>query len=90
MKELDERDQLKATEERMKLKRTILKRGCLMVKSLYEMSQNGTSYETLLKWHQRVENTSYPIHEDGKDCYPPFFGNQLNLVMYQIHTENAR
>ena len=81
---------MKATEERMKLKRTILKRGCLMVKSLYEMSQNETSYETLLKWHQRIENISYPIHEDGKKCYPPFLANNLNLVLYQIHTENAR
>ena len=78
------------TEERMKLKRTILKRGCLMVKSLYEMSQNGTSFENLVKWHQRIENISFPISDDGKECYPPFLAEKAPLVMYQIHTEDSR
>ena len=79
-----------ATEERMKLKRKILKRGCLMVKSLYEMSQNGTSFENLVKWHQRIENISFPISNDGKECYPPFLAEKVPLVMYQIHTEDSR
>jgi len=84
------RGSLDEAEERMDRKRTILKRGCLIVKSLYEMSQNGTSFKTLLKWHQRIENVSYPISDDGKECYPPFLANEMPLVMYQIHTENSR
>ena len=78
------------TEQRMGLKRTILNRGCSMVKSLYEMSTNGTSFEELLTWHQRIENISFPLSNDGKNCYPPFLDPEAPLVMYQIHTENSR
>ena len=90
--ETEERNKVETdeVEERMKLKRTILKRGCLMVKSLNEMSQNGTSFENLLKWHQRIENISFPISNDGKECYPPFLAEKVPLVMYQIHTEDSR
>lgn len=78
------------TEYRMELKRTILKRGCSMVKSLYEMSTNETSFEELFKWHQRIENISFPITNDGKDCFPSFLDDKTPLAMYQIHTENSR
>ena len=78
------------TEQRMGLKRTILNRGCSMVKSLYEMSTNGTSFEELLTWHQRIENISFPLSNDRKNCYPPFLDPAAPLVMYQIHTENSR
>ena len=78
------------TEQRMGLKRTILNRGCSMVKSLYEMSTNGTSFEELLTWHQRIENITFPLSNDGKNCYPPFLDPAAPLVMYQIHTENSR
>ena len=87
---LGKRNSAEETENRIALKRKILKRGCSMVKSLHEMSTNGTSFEELLKWHQRIENISFPISSDGKDCYPPFLGEEIHLVMYQIHTENSR
>ena len=88
--ELEKRNSIEHTENRMELRRTILKRGCSMVKSLYEMSTNRTSFEELLKWHQRIENISFPISSDGKDCFPPYLGASAPLVMYQIHTENSR
>ena len=88
--ELEKRNSIEQTENRMELRRTILKRGCLMVKSLYEMSNNGTTFEGLLKWHQRIENISFPISNDGKDIFPPYLGASAPLVMYQIHTENSR
>lgn len=84
------RSSFEETEDRMGLKRTILNRGCSMVKSLYEMSTNGTSFEELLKWHQRIENISFPLSNDGKNCYPPFLDPAIPMVMYQIHTENLR
>lgn len=84
------RSSFEETEDRMGLKRTILNRGCSMVKSLYEMSTNGTSFEELLKWHQRIENISFPLSNDGKNCYPPFLDPATPMVMYQIHTENLR
>ena len=74
----------------MELKRTILKRGCSMVKSLYEMSINETSFEELFKWHQRIENISFPITNDGIDCFPSFLDDKTPSAMYQIHTENSR
>ena len=86
----EKRSSFEETEHRMGLKRTILNRGCSMVKSLYEMSTNGTSFEELLKWHQRIENISFPLSNDGKNCYPPFLDSAIPMVMYQIHTENSR
>ena len=59
--EKSDKDQKTGTEnleisEKMERKRRILERGCSMIHSLYEMSQNGTSYEDLLKWHARVHD----------------------------------
>ena len=84
------RSSFEETEHRMGLRRTILNRGCSMVKSLYEMSTNGTSFEELLTWHQRIENITFPLSNNGKNCYPPFLDPAAPLVMYQIHTENSR
>ena len=89
-KQSEKRSSFEETEYRMGLRRTILNRGCSMVKSLYEMSTNGTSFEELLTWHQRIENISFPLSNDGKNCYPPFLDPEAPLVMYQIHTENSR
>ena len=47
--------------EKMKRKRKILERGCSMMAELYEMSQNGTSYEILIDWHTRIHDLEYPI-----------------------------
>ena len=47
--------------EKMKRKRKILERGCSMMAELYEMSQNGTSYEILIDWHARIHDLEYPI-----------------------------
>ena len=59
--EKSDKDQKTGTEnleisEKMERKRRILERGCSMIHSLYEMSQNGTSYEDLLKWHARIHD----------------------------------
>ena len=78
------------TEQRMGLKRKILKRGCSMVKSLYEMSTNGTSFEELFEWHKRIENISFPLSNDRKNCFPPYLGYSASLIMHAIHTENSR
>ena len=47
--------------EKMKRKREILERGCSMMAELYEMSQNGTSYEILIDWHTRIHDLDYPL-----------------------------
>ena len=49
--------------EKMDRKRKILERGCSMIAILYEMSQNGTSYETLLAWHARIHDLEYPLRQ---------------------------
>ena len=74
---------------RMHRKHAILKRGCSMVKTLFDMSQNGTSFEILLKWHQRIENISYSLPKfDENDCHPPL--TEVVIGMHKIHTENSR
>ena len=74
---------------RMYRKHQILKRGCSMVKTLFDMSQNGTSFEILLEWHQRIENISYTLPKfDENDCHPPL--TEVVIGMHQIHTENSR
>ena len=74
---------------RMHRKHAILKRGCSMVKSLFDMSQNGTSFDILLEWHQRIENISYPLPVNNENaCYPPL--NEVVIGVHQIHTENSR
>ena len=88
--ETEKQNSIGETEKRMGLKRTILKRGCSMVKSLYEMSTNGTSFEELFEWHKRIENISFPISNDEKNCFPPYLGYSASLVMHAIHTENSR
>ena len=47
--------------EKMDRKRKILERGCSMMAELYQMSQNGTSYESLLDWHTRIHDLDYPL-----------------------------
>ena len=88
--ELEKRNSIEQTKNRMELRRTILKRGCSMVKSLHEMSTNGTSFEKLFEWHKRIENISFPISNDEKNCFPPYLGYSASLVMHAIHTENSR
>ena len=88
--ESEKQNSIEETEKRMELRRTILKRGCSMVKSLYEMSTNGTTFEELFEWHKRIENISFPISNDGKDCFPPYLGDLAPSIMYPIHTENSR
>ena len=79
------------TAERLGWKKTVLKRGCSMIKSLFEMSRNGTSFEELLKWHQNIQNISFPLPKsDGKHCYPPFLTETTRRIIYQVHTETSR
>ena len=60
-----------------------------MVKALFDMSQNGTSFEILLEWHQRIENISYVLPKfTENNCYPPL--TEVVIGMHQIHTENSR
>ena len=74
---------------RMHRKHAILKRGCSMVKSLFDMSKNGTSFDVLLEWHQRIENISHPLPVNNEnECYPPL--NEVVIGVHQIHTENSR
>ena len=56
-----EEPQNETVSEKMNRKRKILERGCSMIPILYEMSQNGTSYETLLAWHARIHDLEYPL-----------------------------
>jgi len=56
-----EESQNETVSEKMDRKRKILERGCSMIPILYEMSQNGTSYETLLAWHARIHDLEYPL-----------------------------
>ena len=73
--------------EKMELKRKILERGCSMMHSLFEMSQNGTSYEDLLTWHTRIHDLNYPLashRAPSEKCYPPLQIPDVNLVFYQV------
>ena len=73
--------------EKMERKRKILERGCSMVHSLFEMSQNGTSYEDLLTWHSRIHDLNYPLadHRAPKEkCFPPLQVPDENLILIQV------
>ena len=73
--------------EKMERKRRILERGCSMVHSLFEMSQNGTSYEDLLTWHSRIHDLSYPLanhRAPSENCFPPLQNPDVNLILYQV------
>ena len=60
-----------------------------MVKALFDMSQNGTSFEILLEWHQTIENISYTLPiPDENECHPPV--NEFATGVHQIHSENSR
>ena len=49
--------------EKMDRKRKILERGCSMIGMLYEMSQNGTSYENLLALHSQIHDLDFPLRQ---------------------------
>ena len=73
--------------EKMERKRKILERGCSMVHSLFEMSQNGTSFEDLLTWHTRIHDLSYPLanhRAPSEKCFPPLQYPDVNLILYQV------
>ena len=78
------------TKDKMKRKHKILNRGCSMIRSLVEMSENGTSFESLISWHERIHNLSYPIAPDNRDCYPPLQQPGNNLMFYKVATSTSR
>ena len=83
-------DVIETVEEKMKRKHKILNRGCAMIRSLVEMSKNGTSFEQLISWHERIHNLSYPITADNRDCYPPLQTPGSNLMFYKVTTSHSR
>ena len=83
-------DVIETVEEKMKRKHKILKRGCSMIRSLFEMSKNRTSFEQLISWHERIHNLSYPITADNRDCYPPLQTPGNNLMFYKVTTSSSR
>ena len=83
-------DVIETVEGKMKRKHKILNRGCSMIRSLVEMSKNGTSFERLLNWHGRIHNLSYPITADNRDCYPPLQTPGNNLMFYKVTTSKSR
>ena len=56
--------------EKMDRKRKILERGCSMIGTLYEMTQNGTSYERLLALHSRIHDLDIPLSQVFKKMIP--------------------
>ena len=61
-----------------------------MIRTLVEMSKNGTSFEQLISWHERIHNLSYPITADNHDCYPPLQTPGSNLMFYKVTTSSSR
>ena len=68
--------------ERMNRKRKILERGCSMIATLFEMSQNGTSYEDLLTWHARIHDLDYQLTPSDEKCYPPL--QYPTTILYHV------
>ena len=68
--------------ERMNRKRKILERGCSMIATLFEMSQNGTSYEDLLTWHARIHDLDYQLSPSDEKCYPPL--QYPTTILYHV------
>ena len=73
--------------EKMNRKRKILERGCSMIATLYEMSQNGTSYENLLTWHARIHDLNYKLSPSNEKCYPPL--RLPKTIFYQVPGEKS-
>ena len=67
--------QNEAVSVKMNRKRKILERGCSMIGILYEMSQNGTSYENLLALHSRIHDLDFPLRQVFKKIFPEFLAN---------------
>ena len=73
--------------EKMNRKLEILKRGCSTMHSLFQMSQNGTSYEDLFTWHSRIHDLSYPLAPHlapDENCYPPLQIPDESSILYQV------
>ena len=61
--------EIKNLEAKFLRKREILRRGCSIIRSLDEMSRNGTSFDDLLRMHQNVQNTTAPLPTDSRTCF---------------------
>ena len=83
-------EEIETIEEKIKRKHKILTRGCSMFRSLVEMSENGTSFENLILWHERIHNLSHSIAADNRNCYPPLQTPGMNLMFYKVSTSTSR
>ena len=73
--------------EKMNRKRKILERGCSMIGTLFEISQNGTAYEDLLTWHARIHDLNYKLSPSNEKCFPPL--QYSNTILYQVPGEKS-
>ena len=73
--------------DKMNHKRRILERGCLMIESLFRMSQNGTSYEDLLTWHARIHDLDYHLSPSNEKCYPAL--QYSTTMLYHVPGEKS-
>ena len=73
--------------EKMNRKRKILERGCSMIGTLFEISQNGTAYEDLLTWHARIHDLNYKLSSSNEKCFPPL--QYSNTILYQVPGEKS-
>ena len=73
--------------EKMNRKRKILERGCSMIGTLFEISQNGTAYEDLLTWHARIHDVNYKLSPSNEKCFPPL--QYSNTILYQVPGEKS-
>ena len=73
--------------EKMDRKRKILERGCSMMAELFEMSQNGTSYESLLGWHARIHDLDYPLRRAFKMMFQGLIGEK-SCFQYFVYSRS--
>ena len=65
-----QKPEIETVSEKMDRKRKILERSCSMIGMLYEMSQNGTSYENLLALHSKIHDLDFPLRQVFKKIIP--------------------
>jgi hypothetical protein len=48
-----------------------ISRACKVQKTIYELKQNGTSFENLLRFHEKLHDLETPFeYADSEKCHP--------------------
>ena len=77
-------------DEKFERKRIILRRGCSIIKTLDEISKNGSDFKSLLEIHENVQNLTKYLQPDSRPCYPPLKKSNAGIMTYVLDTKSDK